>query len=316
MHILCLKASHAMGMGHLFRMLNLYHALQAMNEPAVFVLLDSEASAGKWLAERNLDYEFAVCTQNSWENAILDQYHPVCWINDRLHTDAAHAAKIKEAGIRLVTFDDLGTGASYADINVSALAEARGESPLGKRVLTGMDYLILSPEINAYRRLRQSADKLIVNLGGSDTYGMTVKVVEYLVRSGRSATVVLGPGFMHDDALREVMNDTIVIKRSLPSLMAEFAEHDIAITGGGLTAFEAAASGMPTLTIANELHEIGHCQYLQKLGCSVYAGYRNAADFNKISSIKNVAAMSKVGLEKVKLDSAEKILREALKIRE
>lgn len=316
MYILCLKASHAMGMGHLFRMLNLHQALQRKDMRSMFVLVDSDPSASQWLAERGIPHELVDSTLSGWECMIADKHRPHCWINDRLNTDATHAKKINALGIELVTFDDMGTGASYADINVAALAEARGETPEGRIVLEGMDYLILSPEINHFRYQRHSGERLIVNLGGSDTYGMTIMVLEYLMASSRAATVILGPGFMYEDALSEVTNHKIIIKRSVPSLMAEFFQHDIAITGGGITAFEAVASGLPTLTIANELHEIGHCEYLEKMGCSHYAGYRNTADINLLGKLKNISEMSLHGMNKIGLDAADKIINKLSKFRE
>ena len=59
-------------------------------------------------------------------------------------------------------------------------------------------------------------------------------------------------------------------------MIEEFHRHDLAITGGGITPFEANASGLPCVVIANELHEIPTGLALQKLGGSVFAGHHGA----------------------------------------
>lgn len=314
MYIFCLKTSHAMGMGHFFRMLNLRQALVSSGASILFVLLGEHEPAQHWLETEGIDYEVADETLSGWESWLIKRYQPLVWVNDRLNTEAGHVAALQAEHIKVVTFDDCGSGALLADLHVSALGLARGEQPAGKIVLHGLDYLILPQELMRYRRQRHSDGKLVVCLGGSDTYGMTIKVAAWLAEQRRAATLVLGPGFMHEMALLKVMTDMMTIKRAPESLMEEFYQHDLAITGGGLTAFEAAAAGLPTLTIANEQHEIGHCRYLQDMGCSVYLGYRDEADMTRLDKSLDVEAMSHAGLALMTLHGSENICRELLLI--
>jgi spore coat polysaccharide biosynthesis predicted glycosyltransferase SpsG len=311
MFIFCLKTSHAMGMGHFFRMINLHRAMETHHVNVVFVMLGAHEPAQRWLANAGITYEVVDASSPGWEADLIKRYRAEVWINDRLATDAEHVIAVKQAGLRVVTFDDTGSGAEHADVHVSALGEARGETPAGKQVLMGLDYLILPEEIKRYRRQRHSADSLVVCLGGSDTYGMTVMVASWLAANQRSATLVLGPGFMHEEALAKVLNDKLKISRSPASLMEAFSRHDLAVTAGGLTAFEAAAAGLPTLTIANELHEVGHCHYLERLGCSIYTGYRDSAELSRLDDI-DVPAMSARGMQSISTEGAENIIRELL----
>lgn len=295
-----------MGMGHLFRMINLRHALQQKGAETKFVLVDSDEAASQWLTKREISHEFVETNDPGWEKRIVEIYHPHCWVNDRLATEEQHVLCLKASGLTVMTFDDSGAGAALSDLNVFALAEARGETPKGKRVLQGLEYLIMPPEISNYRRQREKAEKIVVSLGGSDTYGMTVKVATWLAEHQLKATIVLGPGFIHDNALQTVMTDDMRIERSPVSLIHVLSTHDVAITGGGLTAFEAAAMGLPTFTIANELHEICHCEYLQSLGCSRYLGYREQASMKRYEYSSDIVQMSEAGLQ-IKLRAEEKI---------
>jgi spore coat polysaccharide biosynthesis predicted glycosyltransferase SpsG len=313
MFILCLKSSHAMGMGHLFRMINLYGALRQSGFDAIIVLLGEHPPASEWLTRVAIPFEVVTDPaggQPSWEAEIALRHKARVWVNDRLQTDADHASRIKELGLRLVTFDDLGKGAALADIHVAALAGMRGDTPLGAKVLTGLKYLMLPPEIAGLRRQRTVCKSRVVSLGGSDTHGVTVKVARWLKARQQPATLILGPGFSHEEMLVDVTGNSTTVKRSIPSLAAEFASHDLAITGGGMTAFEAAAAGLPTVTVANEKWEVAHCLYLQSLGCSVFAGPQESVDLGLLESPLDIARMSAAALQAVDTDGIHRVCYE------
>lgn len=315
MFILCVKSSHAMGMGHLFRMINLFGVLRQNGFDAVIVLLGAHPPSSEWLARASIPFEIVTeqaIGMTDWEASITLRYEAKVWVNDRLQTDAVHAARVKALGLRLVTFDDLGNGAALADIQVAALAGVRGEAPPGEKVLTGLDYLILSPEISRYRQQRSECNRWVVNFGGSDTHGVTVKVAKWLSTRKQAATLILGPGFSHDEALAKVMGAGITVKRSVPSLAAEFSMYDLAITGGGLTAFEAAAAGLPTLTVANEPWEVAHCRHLQAIGCSVFAGRHDEMDLRLLDTPLDIAGMSQAALYGVGIDGVVRVCRELM----
>ncbi len=301
-----------MGMGHFFRMMHLHQEMRSQASYVLFVLLGEHLPAQLWLEREGIAYVLADESQPGWERELIERYRPAVWVNDRLTTDAAHVTTLQAAGIAVVTFDDTGTGAALAELHISALGQVRGEPPVGKRLLQGLDYLILPSELERHRRVREHADSMVVSLGGSDTYGMTVKTVTWLAARNKSATIVLGPGFMHEDALQAAITDEMRIERSPRSLVEVFSRHDVAVTGGGITAFEAAASGLPTFTIANELHEIAHCQYLERLGCSKYLGYRDQADPLALDCLLSISGMSSRGMDQVALDGAANICGELL----
>ena len=198
---LCIESSHARGMGHLFRALNLAEGLRERGLPLLF-LLNAHEPALHLLAERGYAHEIVPLGESGgWERELIDRHGIRLWINDRLNTDAAHASQVKSAGVPLVTFDDRGAGAALADLNVAALIFDNVADLKGSRVLQGPDYLILNPEIARFQRLRKSAGSLLVTLGGSDTYGVTVAVVRHLAALGKGATVIVGPAFGHLAAL-------------------------------------------------------------------------------------------------------------------
>ncbi|MBI5637159.1 MAG: glycosyl transferase [Nitrospinae bacterium] len=252
----------------------------------------------------------------NWEAQLIRQDGILLWIDDRLDTDVRHSEKVKAAGIPLVTFDDRGTGAELADMHIAALAFDAQERLAGGKLLRGADYLILNPQIADYRRLRKRLSSILVTLGGSDTYGVTVKVVRLLKGMGLAATIVIGPAFMHNDLLEHELTPAFTVKRGIPSLIEEFARHDLAITGGGITPFEANASGLPCVVIANERFEIPVGQALQSLGGSVFAGSHEALTAPLFSMDLPLERMSGAGMNNIGLQGTQRVISALLELTE
>jgi len=309
----CIEASHERGLGHLYRTLNFIEYLDGLNERYIVIMNDDPVSTSI-LEQREITHVTVALndTQSDWETAIINQYGITTWINDRLETYKKHASHVKKHKVQLVTFDDRGTGASLADIHFAPLFFSGKELLQGKRVLTGINYLVLSREIDVCRRPRRHLDSILVTLGGSDTYGVTVQVVNLLKRLNRSATIVVGHSFQHHSELEQIIDGRFTVKRRVPSLIKEFVRHDLAITGGGVTAFEANASGLPCIIIANERHEIEIGQYLAGVGSSIFAGFYQQLDEKVFSLDLNLDAMSRNGIEKIKTDGVENVFRELI----
>lgn len=317
MFLFCVESSHAKGMGHLFRAINLHRALREKGRESAIALLGDDAASQAWLEREEIPYATAKNVEGAaWETELISRFRPKVWINDRLDTDAAHAGRVKNAGLRLGTFDDTGFGAAQADLHVAALAKVRGESPAGKKTLIGADYLVFPPEVAQLRRVRTENKRWLVTLGGSDTHGATISVIEWLNARAKPATIVLGPAFAHEKALFSLDTDILTIKKSVPSLLKELADHDLAITGGGLTAFEAAALGVPTAIIANEPWEVTHARYLQSLGCSVFVGAHNQIDLDVLDKDMGMECMSNAAFRAFPPDGADRVVESLLNLLE
>lgn len=303
---ICVESSHARGMGHLFRMRNLAHLLRARSIPFI-LLINDHAPALAVLRADGLPFEVIdLATAAQWAPDVIARHQPRIWLNDRLDTDLAHAQAVKAAGLALATIEDRGEGATLADLHIASLVFT-GEPLAGRRVLRGLDYLILNPEIAQRRRLRTDLKSLLVTLGGTDTYGATVKAVALLRKLGRAATVIVGPGFQHHDALRAELTPDFEMKIGVPSMIEEMSRHDLAVTGGGVTSFEAAASGLPVIAIANEWFEVPMAQHLAGLGAARFAGHHSALDESAFSIPPDIATMSAAGLAHVPLTGVERV---------
>jgi len=306
-------------MGHLFRALNLAHRLEEKGKPYV-VLANRDKAALDILRENKIspiivDLSDAV---TDWEGRLIRERGITRWLNDRLDTSRETAEHVKAAGIPLYTIDDMGPGAALADGNFASLIfEDTGSIP-GRQVYAGCRYLILNPEIATYRRMRGRLERILVTLGGSDTYGVTLGVIRYFKKLRRERgfdqklTILLGPGSVIRGEAKEAVRGTdFEIVCGVPSLMRFFQGFDAAVTGGGVTALEAAASGLPCMVIANEPHEEQIGRYLEQNGCGVFAGYYKEMAPERFAQISggDLPAMSRRGMETVDLDGAERVCR-------
>lgn len=312
MIVLCLAASHRIGLGHLFRMLNLSERLTRRLLPHLFVIND-EPVAKQLLAERGKAYRVADLSDldSGWELELIRSHAVRLWVNDRLATDLRHAERVRKAGAKLVSFDDLGSGSAAADLHIAALPCLAASPLAGARVVTGLDYLVLNPELASCRRERRAGGdlSLLVTLGGSDTYGVTVKVVELLARRGTRCTVVAGPSFAHHEALRRAAGPQATVKKGVASLAREFLDHDLAVTAGGITPFEANASGLPCIVVATEAHEVPNGRFLDRLGSSLYAGEYRELSGEWFDLDLDLNAMSRRGLAAFCADGAANVCR-------
>ena len=310
MFAICIESSHQKGMGHFFRSLNFINYLKEM-DVSFIIFINNDAAAIEILDTMDVRFEIVDLGDflSNWETRLINKYGVDLWVNDRLDTDLRHSQNVKRNGIKLVTFDDRGSGAEFADIHVASMPFNNKGDLKGKNVLTGLSYLILNKDIARYKRVRKKVEKIIITLGGSDSYGVTVKVVNIFRSLNKKATLHIGPSFMHHKELEMVANDNFSIINKVPSLMATFYEYDLAVTGGGITPFEANASGLPCIIIANEIFEIENGKFLDELGSSVFAGYHENINVGSFNMDLDIEKMSMTGINSISLNGAENVYR-------
>ncbi|MBY3179581.1 glycosyl transferase [Rhizobium leguminosarum] len=312
MFVFCIESSHARGMGHLFRSLTLAAELRSRGHPVLFLANDHPNSL-RIIRERGFDVALHdLASVTGWENGFIEpDASSSVWINDRLNTQRSHSEAIKRLGAKLVTFDDRGDGAELADMNICALLFEKTEGLKGKDVRLGVEYMILNPEIATYRRIREKLASILVTLGGADTYRVTVRVAKWLSSKPFPVTIVTGPSFQHMAELEEVVAtaapDRFKLLNQVPSLAAEMHGHDLAITGGGVTPFEACAAGLPCVVIANEPFEIPVGRALEELGAAFFAGHHSAFDLGILEKPIPIKSMSETAMAKVDLGGVGRV---------
>jgi len=321
--VIAIEASHQRGMGHLFRGMHLAEGLTARGDDVLIVINRDERSE-EILRKGHMRTEIIDSYGKGlhWEHNIIRSIKPDWWINDRLDTEMDHSMRIINAGIQLATFDDHGSGACKARCNVLAMDLMPMEK--ASNGLYGPDYMIMDPLIEKYRLriVERDSMNVLVTLGGSDTYGVTPRVLAAMmnVPGNFAINVAIGPNFVHDDELIRALEENrknVTVHRSVPDLLALMSDSDLIVCGGGITLFEAACLGIPAVTIANEPHEVPITEWFENKGYGLYAGFHGEQFEPRISSLltallndkKMRMAMSKKGMGLVDGQGLLRILR-------
>ena len=279
--------SHQVGMGHVFRMANLARALDRAGIGPVAFCGIWDRQVETWLRQRDFAVEILA-------DDVVNLTHMAAWlkvcaaevvINDILDTDADYMEEIKDSGCRIVNFDDNGLGRDLADCNINALPSNMPTEAGAAVVFSGPDYLLLSAEFSPDtrgRKITSTPSSILVTLGGSDTYGNTLVAVTALQKCNKlqKIDIITGPAFRHWDELSDLVigDRRCVVHGTVPSLANFMADHELALVGGGITLFEAAACALPTLAVASEDFEEINIQWAEDRGITRMAGAGQPSD--------------------------------------
>lgn len=298
MFVISLESSHTRGMGHLYRSLTIATEIQSRGHK-ILLLANNDRVARTVLKKSGFNFRTVDYTETTgqWENQVISEYQPIAWINDRMNTSCCHVNILRKSSLISFTFDDLGPCAQFYETNFCPLALS---APVRPNCLIGPRYLPLNPLALSLRKTRSNVGRIIVSLGGADTYGITPQLLSQLRACTLPVTVVLGPSYLEPEKTISQFGDTqFQFKTSVPCLLSEMSEHDVAITSGGVTPFEAAAIGLPTLVLATEPHERVIGEYLEATGSSIYLGFRHSFSLiSKLDQLKT-AKMSSCALATV-----------------
>lgn len=107
--------------------------------------------------------------------------------------------------------------------------------------LSGVEYLMIDPLYAAIEGCRNGP--IVVSLGGSDPHHLTAMVVNGLQGLGRQIIAINGPAA----EMIEVVSENCQIIHEPPSLLPYLDGASLLVGALGMTAYEAAAAGVPSL---------------------------------------------------------------------
>jgi len=280
-------ASTQIGTGHFMRCLALAQAWKDIGSKITFITTCTQESLLQRIRDEGCDLK--TIAQNypapgDW-NCTKDTLatNPNAWlVLDGYHFDEAYQQQVKSAGSRLLVIDDIAhLKHYYADIvlNQNLCAEQMHYScePY-THLLLGTRYVLLRREFLAWkdweRKIPKIARRVLVTLGGSDPENHTLKVIEALQNvdiPGLEATAVIGASNPNASTLEYAATQSRIPFRlvhdakNMPELMAWA---DVAVSGGGTSAWELLFMEMPTLflMLANNQQHIVEYIESQELG--------------------------------------------------
>lgn len=297
-------ASTLIGTGHVARCLTLAKALQGLGAQVSFACcrlagdLTAQIAAQGWPVYRlAVDAsEDGARARNAanieallpWQPdiAALAEQLPLGmrfdWIVvDHYGLDRHWEAAARQWATQIMAIDDLANRAHGVDLlldqNFNASAQRYAPWLDGPcRTLLGPGYALLREEFERYARpVRPVVERVLVNFGGMDAAGQTLKALQALMGfEGLQVTLVAGLSNPHWAELQ------VLIKQrpawQLLAYSAEFgqlmAAADLFIGAAGGTTWERAALGLPTLCMAVAANQQDNAEALAAAGVHCYLG--------------------------------------------
>ena len=249
------------GMGHIFRTLALAHEIS--DHEIRFVCDEQSSMAVNVIA--GYDYLVEVYPKQAIEDRMIE-LRPHMIINDILDTDAGYIRKLKSHGIKVVNFEDLGSGAPLADMTINELYD----NPVleGKSIRWGYKYFFLRDEFASAtpHKFSKSVTGLLITFGGTDQNNYTLltlqSVIDFCKISNIRIFVVVGSGYPYLTKLKQYI-DSVVYKNieftSATGVISKIMEKtQFAITSNGRTTYELAHMNIPAIVIAQHDRESTH----------------------------------------------------------
>lgn len=280
--------NHEMGMGHIYRSAALISAFERKLKVVspTFLSMDYKDGISKIQEFGYPIFKVPLGLSEQQEieyySGILASLQPKVLVADALQITPAKMAIFRDHSKYLISIDDIGDGRLLADLAINVLYQ-----PITKSndfmELRDLSYLILREECSAHVRptmtIKPIVRRILVTQGGSDTYGVTVKITRALEEVNNTVEIILllGSAFKHGKELQTVTQNSrrhFTIKRGVKDVISLFSQCDLAITGAGVTLFELAAIGVPCIVLTQEYKEIEtanrveRCGFIKNLGLS------------------------------------------------
>jgi spore coat polysaccharide biosynthesis predicted glycosyltransferase SpsG len=167
-------------------------------------------------------------------------------IDDPVAGDAGRWMRAaRRAGAQVVTIHDLGIGAHGADLVIDGSVTRNASRRSGRRTLTGSRFAVLDPTVADVRRPSAPSRRVLIALGGGPRAAMAAAIASAIVASDPHAEVRIAGGFV----VRPRQAHPRITWIQSRGLASELARAQVAIVGGGVSLYEAAAIGTPAIGV-------------------------------------------------------------------
>ena len=272
--------SLAVGMGHIYRSLSLAHDI--IDHEIIFVCDETHQLAVDKIASK--DYQVLFCKKAKITDFIIS-LEPDLVINDVLDTEKANILKLKHSEIKIVNFEDLGSGSNYSDYTINELYDF----PIlkGSNYLWGHDYFFLRDEFKDAKPhdLIEPIKSVLICFGGTDQNNLSKTILDLIIpvceENSIKIFVVCGSGYVYkDELIHQVANEKykeieLVFESGAISEIMEKTQ--IAISSNGRTVYELAEMNIPSIIFSQHEREETH-KFACKENGFINLGLYNGSD--------------------------------------
>lgn len=277
------RGATSVGLGHVMRTRTV--ALAMARRAAVQVVLVGEERIGHALLEGHVPY--SVVADDGASVAIARRFRPDVTVFDSLSFDEA-AFEAIAAESHTACISPIFSLLERVDLAFSRAASGRHVELAGQGrplIRTGARYATTAPHCRrvptaTYRR-QLALDPLAVGIcmGGADAPNHTLRVLEAVrdVQAGMLFWVLLGEGYLHSyqrliDCVNADHRHEVILAKTRDSMWRILSGCSLVILAGGITNYEAAYAGIPSILTLGDDDERWLLQELIDAGVCRYAG--------------------------------------------
>ncbi len=273
------------GLGHAYNMLAIAGGI--LEHEVIFVIDNQSDYAAELIAR----HHYAIVRQGEERlpETIL-ALSPAVVISDRLDTDEAYMQPLAESGCLLINFEDLGPGATLADLVVNAMYPEERIVPghyFGHRYFCLRNEFLLTGE---RVEIRPAVTNVLLTFGGVDPNDFTGRVLGLIAprcrELGIRITVILGLGYARELAEQP----GVEIIRNVSDMSERMLAADLAFTSAGRTTFEVASLGLPTIVLCQNKREVTHFFATAEYGFRNLGLGESVADETIVSTFEELLA--------------------------
>jgi len=221
-------------------------------------------------------------------------------VTDSYDINADYLKRLKAVGPWVLSFDDEGKESFPTDwvLNQNLGAEdIEYPEDSSAELLAGARFTLFRSEFSGSggrNTGHRDGRKVLMSMGGADSKKQTIKVMNAfkLLQGKLTVTVILGPCFADPEdvfAIADQINHDVRVLQNVDNMAALMKEHSLAITAAGVTAYEAATSGLPTLLIVLAENQLKSAAALARAGCADSLGfYSNVSSESIAHGIENL----------------------------
>ncbi len=316
-------SSQRIGTGHLMRCLNLARELDRLGHAVCFICRDHADGRLKPLIDSGLETHLLPAPAEPYapENPhpphlawlgvppeveiaqvqrLLEKIGPFDWVMvDHYALEARWQAAVRPFCDRVGAIDELldrDHGADWLlDSTLLRPSSAwRDRVPGGCVLLVGSDYALLEPAFAslhqvACRRRFESVERVVIALGGAADgalYARLLQAVRGSVFKNAAIDLVASaqiPGFSDLAARAKELNATLL--SDLPSLADRLMQADLAIGAAGVSAYERACVGLPTVMIELAENQRANIEAFSHAKAAIALGRAEALTIDRVVQV-------------------------------
>ncbi len=157
---------------------------------------------------------------------------------------------------------------------------------------TGLKYLPLNEKYQNVKRkiIRPTVKNILLTFGGSDPQNFSTRLIKIMNKQKFDVelTLIIGPGFSKRKELKKFSKEsTIEIKENVKDIEKYFIKADMCICSAGNTLFELLTCGVPCIVLPQTKRENEHAEGIARLNMIKNLGL-NFTDDQLISEINNM----------------------------